>query len=353
MSQSIEINKINKTRIDKVDFSTLTFGSVFTDHMLECDFINGEWQKPIIRPYGPLKIDPSASVFHYGQAIFEGMKAYKDNNGKVWLFRPEDNWDRFNKSSIRLAIPEIPKDYFVNGIKELLKLDIDWIKKDEGSALYIRPFVIGNQHAIQAAPSNAYKFMIICSPSAPYYPGGVKVIVADKFSRAASGGVGYAKAAGNYAGQFYPTNLAKEKGFQQIIWTDASEHKYLEEAGTMNLFFRINNTLITTPTSDTILDGITRKSIIQLCKDSNLDIQIRKISVDELKDAAKKNSLKEIFGTGTAAVVSKVIGFDHLGEYFDLPDIENKYADQLKEKLISIQTNKAVDIHNWTVCIDD
>jgi len=219
--------------------------------------------------------------------------------------------------------------------------------------LYIRPFVIGNQHAIQAAPSNAYKFMIICSPSAPYYPGGVKVIVADKFSRAASGGVGYAKAAGNYAGQFYPTNLAKEKGFQQIIWTDASEHKYLEEAGTMNLFFRINNTLITTPTSDTILDGITRKSIIQLCKDSNLDIQIRKISVDELKDAAKNNSLKEIFGTGTAAVVSKVIGFDHLGEYFDLPDIENKYADQLKEKLISIQTNKVVDLHNWTVCIDD
>ena len=226
MSDSIEINKINKSRIDDVDFNTLTFGSVFTDHMLECDFIDGKWQKPVIKPYGPLSIDPSASVFHYGQAIFEGMKAYKDSDGKVWLFRPEDNWDRFSKSSKRLAIPEIPKDYFIKGIKEILKLDIDWVKKDEGSALYIRPFVIGNQHAIQAAPSNAYKFMIICSPSAPYYPGGVKVIVADKFSRAASGGVGYAKAAGNYAGQFYPTNLAKEKGFDQIIWTDSSEHKY-------------------------------------------------------------------------------------------------------------------------------
>ena len=174
--------------------------------------------------------------------------------------------------------------------------------------------MIGNQHAIQAAPSNAYKFMIICSPSAPYYPGGVKVIVADKFSRAASGGVGYAKAAGNYAGQFYPTNLAKVKGFDQIIWTDSSEHKYLEEAGTMNLFFRINDTLITTPTSDTILDGITRKSIIQLCKDLNIDIQIRKIAVHELKEAAKNKSLKEIFGTGTAAVISQVIGFEHLDE---------------------------------------
>ena len=353
MSDSIEINKINKSRIDDVDFTTLTFGSVFTDHMLECDFIDGKWQKPIIKPYGPLTIDPSASVFHYGQAIFEGMKAYKDSNEKIWLFRPEDNWDRFNKSSKRLAIPEIPKDYFVNGIKEILKLDSDWVKNDEGSALYIRPFVIGNQHAIQAAPSNAYKFMIICSPSAPYYPGGVKVLVEDKFSRAASGGVGYAKAAGNYAGQFYPTNLAKEKGFDQIIWTDANEHKYLEEAGTMNLFFRINNTLITTPTSDTILDGITRKSIIQLCKDSNIDIRVRRISIQELKDAAKNNSLKEIFGTGTAAVISKVIGFEHLGEYFNLPEIENKYADQLKESLISIQTNRSSDNHNWTVCIDD
>ena len=213
--------------------------------------------------------------------------------------------------------------------------------------------MIGNQHAIQAAPSNAYKFMIICSPSAPYYPGGVKVIVADKFSRAASGSVGYAKAAGNYAGQFYPTNLAKEKGFDQIIWTDSSEHKYLEEAGTMNLFFRINDTLITTPTSDTILDGITRKSIIQLCKDLDLDIQIRKITVHELKEAAKNKTLKEIFGTGTAAVISQVIGFEHLDEYFDLPDLENKYADQLKQTLISIQTNKSTDNHNWTVCIDD
>tara|TARA_B110001452_G_C15216140_1_gene421750 strand:+ start:352 stop:1413 length:1062 start_codon:yes stop_codon:yes gene_type:complete len=353
MSDSIKINKIDKSRIDDVDFSTLTFGSVFTDHMLECDFIDGEWQKPVIKPYGPLSIDPSASVFHYGQAVFEGMKAYKDFDGKVWLFRPEDNWDRFNKSSKRLAIPKIPKDYFIEGIKEILKLDIDWVKKDEGSALYIRPFVIANQHAIQAAPSNTYKFMIICSPSAPYYPGGVKVIVADKFSRAASGGVGYAKAAGNYAGQFYPTNLAKEKGFDQIIWTDASEHKFLEEAGTMNLFFRINDTLITTPTSDTILDGITRKSIIQLCKDFHIDIQVRKISIQELKDAAKNNSLKEIFGTGTAAVVSKVIGFEHLGEYFDIPEIENQHADLLKDKLISIQTNKSSDTHNWTVCIDD
>jgi len=353
MLHPIKINKIENSKIDLVDFKSLTFGSVFTDHMLECDFINGEWQQPIIKPYQALKIDPSASVFHYGQAIFEGMKAYKDSDDKIWLFRPEENWKRFNRSSERLAIPEIPKEYFIDGIKKLLNLDDDWVKNEVGSALYIRPFVIGNQHAIQAAPSNAYKFMIICSPSAPYYPGGVKVIIADKFSRAASGGFGYAKAAGNYAGQFYPTNLAKAKGYQQIIWTDANEHKYLEEAGTMNIFFRINDTLITTPTSDTILDGITRKSVIQLCKDSNLDIQVRKITVDELKESANNKTLKEIFGTGTAAVINKVVGFEHLNKYYEIEQNDDSYADKLKSKLIAIQTNISEDKHGWRVSIDD
>ena len=349
MSDSIEINKINKSRIDDVDFNTLTFGSVFTDHMLECDFIDGKWQKPVIKPYGPLSIDPSASVFHYGQAIFEGMKAYKDSDGKVWLFRPEDNWDRFNKSSKRLAIPEIPKDYFIRGIKEILKLDIDWVKKDEGSALYIRPFVIGNQHAIQAAPSNAYKFMIICSPSAPYYPGGVKVIVADKFSRAASGGVGYAKAAGNYAAQFYPTILAKNEGYQQIIWTDSSTHEYIEEAGTMNLFFRIGDKLITAPTSDSILDGITRKSLIQIARDENIDVEIRPLLVSELIDAANNGSLLEIFGSGTAVVVLPILGFGYENNKYELPIKENSWANLLKNKLNNIQYNLSKDPYGWTI----
>ena len=207
--------------------------------MFECDYINGKWQNPRILPYQSISIEPSASVFHYGQAIFEGMKTYKDSNDEIWLFRPKENFDRFNKSSVRLAIPEFPEELFFDALKKLLNLDKEWVKKDEGSALYVRPFVIGNEYAIQASPSKNYKFMIICAPATPYYKGKVKVLIADKYSRAASGGIGFAKAAGNYAGQFYPTNLAKKKGFQQIIWTDSNQHKYLEEAGTMNVFFRI------------------------------------------------------------------------------------------------------------------
>ena len=189
--------------------------------------------------------------------------------------------------------------------------------------------------------------MIICAPAKPYYIGKVKVLVADKYSRAASGGIGFAKAAGNYAGQFYPTKLAMEKGFQQIIWTDSNEHKYLEEAGTMNIFFRIGDKLITAPNTDTILDGVTRKSIIQIAKDLGIHVDIRKISVDEIKEASRNNSLKEIFGTGTAAVVSEISEFEHKDELFTLPEIDDSYAKKLKESLVNIQTNKSEDPHNW------
>ena len=347
MSLDIQISQSNKSKIDEVDFSNFTFGSVFTDHMFECDYINGKWQNPKILPYQPISIEPSASVFHYGQAIFEGMKAYKDSYDELWLFRPKENFDRFNKSSVRLAIPEFPEELFFDALKKLLNLDKEWVKKDEGSSLYVRPFVIGNEYAIQASPSKNYKFMIICAPATPYYKGKVKVIVADKYSRAASGGVGFAKAAGNYAGQFYPTNLAKEKGFQQIIWTDSNQHKYLEEAGTMNVFFRIDGKLITAPTTDTILDGVTRKSIIQIAKDQGIDVEVRRITIDEIKEASRNNSLKEIFGTGTAAVVSEISEFEHKDELFILPEIEDSYAKKLKKSLVNIQTNKAEDPHNW------
>ena len=347
MSLDIQISQADKSKIDQVDFSNFSFGSVFTDHMFECDYINGKWQNPRILPYQSISIEPSASVLHYGQAIFEGMKAYKDSNDKIWLFSPKENFDRFNKSSVRLAIPEFPEQLFFDAIKSLLNLDKEWVKKDEGSALYVRPFVFGNEYAIQASPSKNYKFMIICAPATPYYKGKVKVIVADKYSRAASGGVGFAKAAGNYAGQFYPTNLAKERGFQQIIWTDSNQHKYLEEAGTMNVFFRIGEKLITAPTTDTILDGVTRKSIIQIAKDEGIDVEVRRITIDEIKEASRNSSLKEIFGTGTAAVVSEISEYEHKDELFILPEIEDSYAKKLKKSLVNIQTNKAEDPHNW------
>jgi branched-chain amino acid aminotransferase len=344
----IDIVKSPTTKIHDVDFNNLTFGRTFTDHMFYCDFIDGEWQQPKIKPYGPMSIDPSARVFHYGQAVFEGMKAYKDEQGDVFLFRPDENFARINKSAKRLAIPEFPKDYFFKGLTTLLNLDKAWVKNGEGNSLYIRPFVIATDSAIAAAPSDNYRFMIICSPAKAYYKGSVKVLIAEKYSRSANGGVGFAKAAGNYAAQFYPTNLAQQKGFQQVIWTDAATHTLLEEAGTMNVFFRIDDTLITAPTSDRILDGVTRKSIIQLAEDNGIRCEVRPITVNELIESSKNGSLKEIFGTGTAAVISPVSDFEHHDTVYALPEINDKsYSSILKKKMLSIQHNLSEDKHGW------
>lgn len=343
----IEIQPIKESKINQVDFNNLQFGRVFSDYMFECDFSNGEWQKPTIKPYGPFEIDPSARVFHYGQAVFEGMKAYKDDNGDIFMFRPDENFDRINKSAKRLAIPEFPEDYFFQGLKTLLHLEKDWIKTGIGNSLYIRPFVIATQPAISASPANQYKFMIILSPAQNYYAGEVRVLFAEKYSRSANGGVGFAKAAGNYAAQFYPTSLAHKKGYQQIIWTDASTHEYLEEAGTMNIFFRVNDTLITAPNNDRILDGVTRKSVIQLAKDSGIDVEVRRVPVAEIKEAARNGSLKEIFGAGTAAVINPILGFEHAGDDFELPKVDKPFASFFKEKLMNIQYNIAEDPHGW------
>lgn len=346
-SIEIDIVKAPTSKISSVDFENLAFGHTFTDHMMVCDFKDGSWQQPSIKPYGTIELEPSAKVFHYGQAVFEGMKAYKDENDKIWMFRPEENFERINKSAKRLAIPEFPKEYFFSALEELLKLDRDWIKKGFGNSLYIRPFVIATEPGVLASPGKTYKFMIICSPAKSYYTGEVRVKFSENFSRAADGGVGYAKAAGNYGAQFYPTNLAKEEGFQQIIWTDANSHEFLEEAGTMNIFFRIDDTLVTAPTNDRILDGITRKSLIQIAKANNIPVEVRRVSVSEIVKAAEGGSLKEIFGTGTAAVINPIQGFGYKGEKYELPKIEDSYATYFKDKLMKIQYNLAEDEFGW------
>jgi len=348
---NIDIELIQESKIDKVDFNNLAFGRVFSDHMLVCDFKDGEWKTPKILPYGPMTFEPSARVFHYGQAVFEGMKAYKDDNDDVFLFRPDENFHRINKSGERLAMPPVPEDVFMEGLKKLLETDNAWIKKGFGNSLYIRPFIIASEGAISASPAEEYKFIIICSPAQSYYAGEVRVLFAEKYSRSADGGVGFAKAAGNYAAQFYPTSLAHKEGYQQIVWTDANTHEYLEEAGTMNVFFRIGDKLVTAPTNDRILDGVTRKSIIQLAKDYNIELEVRRVSVSEVKEAARKGELKEIFGSGTAAVINPIKGFKHQDETFELPDMEDSYAAFFKEKLLGIQYNKLEDKHNWRVKI--
>lgn len=345
----MKIEKIKESRINTVDFKNLDFGGVFTDHMYSCDFIDGKWINSEITPYKPITVSPASRVFHYGQACFEGMKAFKDNNDKTWLFRPIDNYERITKSSKRLAMPEFPKDLFFNALHNLLKIDADWIKPGFGNSLYIRPFIFASEGSINATEAKEYKFMIICAPASSYYSGEVRVKIEKSFSRAAKGGVGYAKAAGNYAAQFYPTILAKSEGYQQIIWTDSSTHEYIEEAGTMNLFFRIGDKLITAPTSDSILDGITRKSLIQIARDENIDVEIRPLLVSELIDAANNGSLFEIFGSGTAVVVLPILGFGYENNKYELPIKENSWANFLKNKLNNIQYNVSKDPYGWTI----
>jgi branched-chain amino acid aminotransferase len=349
MNSQIEIKHIEKSKIATVDFNNLPFGSVFSDHMLTCTFKEGKWQDPIIEPYAPISLDPSAKIFHYGQSIFEGMKAYKDTEGNTLLFRPLENCKRLNKSAERLVIPQIPEETFMDGLKALLKLDEAWIPTNEGSSLYIRPFMFASGNGFHASPADEYKFMICTAPSGAYFAGKVKVLIEEKYARAANGGVGFAKAGGNYAAQFYPTQLAIEKGYNQVIWTDDNTHEYIEEAGAMNIFVRIDDTLITSPTSDRILDGITRKSIIQLAKDLNIDVQERKISVSEVVVAAQSGSLKEMFGTGTAAVISPISGFGYQEKDYELPQLDKPFAALLKKTITDIQTNKSEDPYAWRV----
>ncbi len=349
MLNNIEITKTKASKLKDVDFDNLKFGSVFSDHMLECDFKDGKWHAPKVVPYQPITLDPSAKIFHYGQSVFEGMKAYKDSKDDVFLFRPLENFKRLNISSKRLAIPEIPEDYFMEGLKTLLEVDKGWIPTNEGSSLYIRPFVFASGNGFHASPADAYKFIICTAPSGAYFSGKLKVLIEETYSRSANGGVGFAKAGGNYAGQFYPTQLAIDKGYQQVIWTDDNTHEYIEEAGAMNIFVRINDTLITGPTSDRILDGITRKSIIDIAKQQGIPVEVRKITVKEVVDAAKSGALKEMFGAGTAAVISPIAGFGYKNEDYDLPELKDTYASTLKTRITDIQTNKSDDPFGWRV----
>ena len=346
-SNHIAVEKSTTTKIDQVDFNNLPFGSIYTDHMLVCEYADGKWELPKIKPYGNLSLDPASKIFHYGQSIFEGMKAYKDDEGKVWLFRPEDNHARLNKSAARMAMPELPKEYFMEGLSALLEVDKEWIPTTKGSSLYVRPFMFASGIGFHASPADKYTFLICLAPSGPYFAGTVKVLIEEKYARAANGGVGYAKAGGNYAAQFYPTKLATDKGYQQVVWTDDNTHEFIEEAGAMNIFVRIGDTLLTAPTNDRILDGITRKSILELAASMGIATEVRKIRVSELVEAAKEGNLLELFGAGTAAVVSPISGFGYQGEDYELPNIENSYAEQLKTKITDIQYNRTEDPFGW------
>jgi len=344
----MKITKTSISRLNSTDFSNLPFGTVFSDHMLVCNYKNGKWSEAEILPYGPIAMAPGAQVLHYGQSVFEGMKAFKNNSDEILLFRKDENFKRLNQSAERLSIPLIDKNIFMNGLDELLKLDSAWCKKEEGYSLYIRPFIFASGECVKASASDEYTFIIITSPTTKYYAGEMNVVVEEHYTRAPQGGVGYAKAAGNYAASFYPTKQANAKGFQQLIWTDAKEHKYIEESGTMNIWFRIGDTLITPSLSDSILGGITRDSVVTLAKDNGIKVEERKILISEVVEAFKNGTLKEAFGTGTAVTVNPINTITFREDRMVIEAQEDSFALRLKTQLQGIQKGKIEDTYNWT-----
>jgi branched-chain amino acid aminotransferase len=344
------INKTAKSRIESVDLNNVQFGSVFSDHMLVADYENGSWSTPAIMPYQPIDMLPSISAIHYGQAIFEGMKAFKDAQGNPQLFRPFDNFNRFNKSAERMAMPTVPESIFVDGLKELIKLDQSWIPTKEGSALYIRPFMFATDEFVGVRPSKKFKFIIFTCPVNSYYPKPIRVLVEQHYVRAFEGGIGFAKAAGNYGLSMLPTLKAQQKGYDQLIWTDGHEHQYIEESGTMNVFFHIGNKVYTPALSSTILDGITRNSCIALLKDAGYEVVETKLPLSLLFEGLKNNEVADAFGTGTAALIAKIDSITVNDNEYKLPNVQDrKVSNYLYDTLEKIRTSQIADKHNWVV----
>ena len=345
---NVEVKKVKKSRLSQFDMKDLSFGKLFSDHMFLADYVQGKWVQPRVVPYDKIPMSPSSSMMHYGQAIFEGMKAYKDDQGNVLLFRPLDNFKRINISAQRMAMPPIPEEIFMEGLVQLMKADKDWIPSAEGSSLYIRPLYIGTDEYIGVKPSENYKLLIITSPVGRYYTEPVKVLVETNYIRAVEGGVGFVKASGNYGRSLYPTKLAQQKGYHQIIWTDARYHRYVEESGTMNLMFVIDDTLITPPLGDTILAGITRDSVLTLAKDWGVKVEERKISLDEVIDAHSKKTLQEAFGTGTAATIAHISLIGIEGKDYELPPVKERvFSNKVSKELDDIKKGRAEDKHHW------
>jgi branched-chain amino acid aminotransferase len=349
-TENISIQKTKVSRISEVDFNNIPFGKIYTDHMFLADYKNGEWQNLRIIPYGYMPISPATPALHYGQSIFEGLKAIKTDKDEILIFRPQDNWKRLNISAHRMCMPHLPEEIFMEGLKTLISLDSNWIPQAEGSSLYIRPFMYSADEYIGIRPSENFTFQIILCPVGAYYSTPVKVKVESHYTRAVAGGTGFAKAGGNYGGAIYPAKLAQDKGYHQLIWTDGVEHKYIEESGTMNVMFVMNNKLITPALSDSILAGITRDSVLKLAQHLGIETEERKISVQELREGLEKGTVTEAFGAGTAATIAHIelIGFDDRD--FVLPPVaERKIANQIYQSLDAIKRGSSQDVFNWLV----
>lgn len=348
----IKITKSSTSRIAEVDFSNLPFGRNFADHMFVCDYFDGKWQNPRIEPFHNFSLHPATMALHYGQAIFEGMKASKTHDGTPMLFRPERHAHRMNISAQRLCMPEFPEDLFVEGLTKLVSLDLAWIPEEEGSALYIRPTMIATDEFFGVKPSQSYKFFIFTGPVGPYYPKPVRLWAETTYIRAAQGGTGFAKAAGNYAGALYPAKLAQDRGFDQLLWLDAKEFKYIQESGTMNVFFVIDGVTITPPLSGTILDGVTRDCILEILRSEGKPVSEHPITIDEVVAAYHNGTLQEAFGAGTAAVVSHVAEIGYKDLLMTLPPVsERKIGTHVKTVIDGLRAGTIADKWGWTAPI--
>lgn len=352
MSDSIVDIKVTPTttsNVSKVDWENLPFGKIFSDHMLVMDYKDGQWQAPEILPFQNLSLHPATSAIHYGQSIFEGLKGYRNKDGEVVIFRPDMNAKRFKESSIRMCMPEIPEELFLQCVDKVVSVDKDWIPNQPGYSLYIRPFLFAMDDYIGIKPSDTYRFMIFTCPVGSYYSEPLRVKIEEKYTRAAMGGVGRAKTAGNYAASLYPAKLGKEQGYHQLVWTDGVSHEYIEESGTMNIMFVIDGVLVTpSEESDTILKGITKRSVVELAKDWGMKVEERKVSVKEIIEAIKDGRLTEAFGAGTAATIAQIQVLGYRDEQFTLPAIETReFSNKIHQHLDAIKAGTVEDKFNW------
>jgi branched-chain amino acid aminotransferase len=347
-TSNIEVSKTTQSRLNEVNWSDLGFGKIFSDHMAVVEYRDGKWQSPSIRPYGPMMFSPAISALHYGQAIFEGLKAYKNENGEVLIFRPEKNAERLNKSAHRMCMPDLPVETFMEMLTQLVNLDNEWIPKGEGESLYIRPHMFAIDEYVGVRPSETYMFCIFTCPVGKYYTTELKVKIEKSFTRAVKGGTGHAKAAGNYGASLFPTQIAKDGGYDQLLWTDGQTHEYFEESGTMNVVFLSGNNVMSPALSDSILDGVTRSSVLQVARDWGYNVEERKVSVKEIIDLLKAGKLDGAFGVGTAATIAPIKTINHEGTDYELPrDNSADFAGKVSTYMDRLKRGLENDKHNW------
>jgi len=347
MSSPIASTRVAQSRLTEALRENSEFGSTFSDHMFVADWESAAWKPPQIVPFGPLSFSPALTPFHYGQAIFEGFKAHRTPAG-VALFRPRENFSRFNRSAARLAMPEIPESLFLDGAKELVRLDRDWIPHREGGALYVRPTYFGVDDTLLVRPANRFRLIVMTCPVGPYFAQPIRLLAEERFIRAFPGGTGDSKAAGNYAGGLLAARLAQEKGFHNVLWLDGVERRYVEESGVMNVFFVLDGRAITPPLGGTILPGVTRDSALTLLREMGIPAEERQISIDEVVSAHAAGKLTEAFGAGTAAIVAPIARIRYREHDLQFPAVsDSSVAARLRARLVGIQTGREPDIHNW------